>query len=80
MKIRQEVYQSGYNDGYKHGIEDVKQGEQKSVEWSEEDDKVYYSIWGDIRTRQEESTSTLEAHYNEQVDWLNSLKQRIKGE
>ena len=28
LKIRQEVYQSGYNDGYKHGIEDVKQGEQ----------------------------------------------------
>lgn len=31
LKIRQEVYQSGYNDGYKHGIEDVKQGEQKET-------------------------------------------------
>ena len=30
LKIRQEVYQSGYNDGYKHGCEDTKkQGEQK---------------------------------------------------
>lgn len=28
LKIRQEVYQSGYNDGYKHGIEDEKQGGQ----------------------------------------------------
>ena len=32
LKIRQEVYQSGYNDGYKHGIEDVKQGEQEPIE------------------------------------------------
>lgn len=33
LKIRQEVYQSGYNDGYKHGCEDTKkQGEQKPVE------------------------------------------------
>ena len=24
LKIRQEVYQSGYNDGYKHGCEDTK--------------------------------------------------------
>lgn len=30
LKIRQEVYQSGYNDGYKHGIEDVKQGEKNT--------------------------------------------------
>ena len=31
LKIRQEVYQSGYNDEYKHGCEDTKkQGEQKS--------------------------------------------------
>ena len=37
LKIRQEVYQSGYNDGYKHGIEDVKQGEQEPIEWKEED-------------------------------------------
>ena len=30
LKIRQEVYQSGYNDGYKHGCEDTKrQGEKK---------------------------------------------------
>ena len=30
LKIRQELYQSGYNDGYKHGCEDSKkQGEQK---------------------------------------------------
>lgn len=29
LKIRQELYQSGYNDGYKHGCEDTKkQGEQ----------------------------------------------------
>lgn len=28
LKIRQEVYQSGYNDGYKHGIEDGERGEK----------------------------------------------------
>lgn len=29
LKIRQEVYQSGYSDGYKHGIEDGERGEKK---------------------------------------------------
>lgn len=79
LKIRQEVYQSGYNDGYKHGIEDVKQGEQKSIEWSKEDERIYYSILADIRTKQDGSTSTLETYYNEQISWLKSLKQRIGG-
>ena len=37
LKIRQELYQSGYNDGYKHGCEDSKkQGEQKVEEIDEE--------------------------------------------
>lgn len=32
LKIRQELYQSGYNDGYKHGYEDSKkQDEQKPI-------------------------------------------------
>ena len=45
LKIRQELYQSGYNDGYKHGQEDKekelhgklleKQGEQKSTDKAE---------------------------------------------
>ena len=46
-------------------------------EWSEEDDKIYYSLLADIRTRQDDSTSTLEAYYNEQIDWLKSLKDRV---
>ena len=39
LKIRQEVYQSGYNDGYKHGCADAI-GEQKSINCAENDDKV----------------------------------------
>ena len=34
LKIRQELYQSGYNDGYKHGCEDTKkQSEQKPFDY-----------------------------------------------
>ena len=50
--------------------------EQKSA-WSKEDDRIYYSLLADIRTRQDGSTSTLEAYYNEQIDWLKSLKDRV---
>ena len=33
LKIRQELYQSGYNDGYKHGQEDIAISlEKKSIE------------------------------------------------
>jgi hypothetical protein len=52
--------------------------EQKQ-EWSEEDDRIYYSLLADIRTRQDSSTNTLEAYYNEQIDWLKSLKDRVGG-
>ena len=51
-------------------------GEQKPA-WSEEDERIYYSLLADIRTRQDGSTSTLEAYYNEQIDWLKSLKDRV---
>ena len=39
LKIRQEVYQSGYNDGYKHGCADTI-GEKKSINCADNDDKV----------------------------------------
>ena len=76
LKIRQKVYQSGYNDGYKHGIEDVKQGEQKSHAWSKEDERAIGII-----------NLALEHPYNMEgkwdrkfaLDWLKSLKQRIGG-
>ena len=33
LKIRQELYQSGYNDGYKHGQEDITMSlEKESIE------------------------------------------------
>lgn len=54
-----------------------KQGEKKPIEWSKEDERIYYSILADIRTKQEGSTSTLEAYYNEQISWLKSLKQGL---
>lgn len=53
-----------------------KQGEQKPIEWSKEDERIYCSILADIRTKQNVSTSTLESYYNEQISWLKSLKQR----
>lgn len=53
-----------------------KQGEKKPT-WSDEDDKTYYSLLADIRARQDSSTSTLEAYYNEQINWLKSLKERL---
>ena len=56
------------------GIE--KQGKKKPT-WSDEDDKTYYSLLADIRARQDSSTSTLEAYYNEQINWLKSLKERL---
>ena len=53
-----------------------KQGKKKPT-WSDEDDKTYYSLLADIRARQDSSTSTLEAYYNEQINWLKSLKERL---
>ena len=52
--------------------------EKKSAKWSEEDDRIYYSLLADIKARQKDSTNTLEAHYNEQIDWLKSFKQRME--
>jgi len=46
LKIRQELYQSGYNDGYKHGCEDSKkQGDQEEhqVYKTEDGDTITYS-------------------------------------
>lgn len=52
---------------------------QPKQEWSDEDDRIYYSLLADIRTRQDGGTSTLESYYNEQIEWIKSLKQRIIG-
>ena len=46
LKIRQELYQSGYNDGYKHGCENSKkQGDQEEpqVYKTEDGDTITYS-------------------------------------
>ena len=48
--------------------------------WNDEDERIYYSLLADIRTRQDGSTNTLEAYYNEQIDWLKSLKEKLKRE
>jgi hypothetical protein len=54
-----------------------KQCEQNPT-WSEEDERIYYSLLADIRTRQDNSTNTLKIYYNEQIDWLKSIKDRMK--
>lgn len=52
----------------------------KPAEWSKEDERIYHSLLADIRASKNGSTNTLEAYYNEQIDWLKSLKKRLKGE
>ena len=64
--IRKELYQSGYNDGYEHGVQDIK-----PAEWSEEDEVIIREI-----------TSCLQENAKENVfyactNWLKELPQRF---
>ena len=78
LKIRQEVYQSGYNDGYKHGIEDVKQGEQKSHAWSKEDERNLKGIIDEIEANKNTAPDYDLATYDRFLSWLKSIKKRVQ--
>ena len=63
-KLRRDIYQSGYNDGYQHGKEDA-QKEQKPAEWRPFDKEVLTKI-----------KELIDSHFSEHVqrgvykDWL----------
>ena len=50
---------------------------QKSV-WSEEDERMLHIIIADFKGFIRDNTSTLESHFNECIDWLQSLKGRVQ--
>ncbi len=52
-----------------------KQGKSK---WSEEDDKMLHTIIADFKGFKSTNTSTLESHFNECINWLKSIKQRME--
>ena len=53
-----------------------KQCEQKPA-WSEEDERMLHTIIADFKGFIRDNTSTLESHFNECINWLKSLKQKI---
>ena len=55
-----------------------KQGEQKPAEWSEDDERMLHIIIADFKGFIRDNTSTLESHFNECIDWLKSLKDRVQ--
>lgn len=66
--------------GYHAEIEDnkvvIKKGEQKSAEWSKEDEFHFKSIESTIEYCKNEVAENDEARYNEDLNWLKSLKDR----
>lgn len=45
--------------------------------WSKEDEKMLHTIIVDFKGFKHNNTSTLESHFNECIDWLKSLKDRL---
>lgn len=80
-----------YNEGFvkwaanallnyaKHELE--KQGEQKST-WSEEDEKMLKSVISSIRISRSscEEDDDVRDLFDNEIDWLEALKERMKGE
>ena len=56
----------------------MKRGEQKPAEWSEDDERMLHTIIADFKGFIRDNTSTLESHFNECIDWLKSLKDRVQ--
>lgn len=62
---------------------EVEQKEQKPAEWSEEDDKIRQSIIKDIELERNytyATTGNVIEKYNEQINWLKSLRNRVGKE
>lgn len=55
-----------------------RQGEQKSI-WSEEDEKIWYQVYDNIRSLREKATlKPLKDIFTTQMDWIKSVRERIK--
>lgn len=74
-KLRRDLYQSGYNDGYQHGKEDA-QKEQKPVEWNDEDEEIIYSLRSFlIQAEQSGKYGSIQIAQIEQcLNWLKSFR------
>jgi hypothetical protein len=70
LKIRQELYQSGYNDGYKHGCEDTKkQSEQKPI-MNVPSREVILSIWDLGNEWKELTKGSISIEYGTQLNYI----------
>ena len=56
-----------------------REAEQKSA-WSEDDERMLHTIIADFKGFIRNNTSTLESHFNECIDWLKSIKNRVQPE
>lgn len=56
-----------------------REAEQKSA-WSEDDERMLHTIIADFKGFIRDNTSTLESHFNECIDWLKSIKNRVQPE
>jgi len=74
--------QSGYYEGYQHGKEDT-QKEQKSAEWSEEDEEMLNSCISSIEESKENRYAYKEndgdTSYDREIAWLKSLRPQPQG-
>ena len=52
----------------------------KKPAWSEEDDKIMFSLIADLRAALDCCTHNMDNYYKERINWLKSLKERMKGE
>ena len=83
----EEMHEAGYEwDAEKKELKKISQrmisAEAKEAlydkpAWSEEDERMLHTIIADFKGFIRDNTSTLESHFNECIDWLKSLKQRI---
>ena len=65
------------SETYNKIVDECIYGEQKSA-WSEEDEKILVEIIVDIEVlKEQERTKYGKELYQEEIDWLKSLKQRI---
>lgn len=86
-KLRKDIYQSGYDDGYQHGKEDI-QKEQNPAEWSKEDEEKIDDIIRIICTAREcsqiasigEEKGDNSDFYNRLVLFIKSLRPQPIGE
>ena len=77
-KLRKDIYQSGYNDGYQHGKEDAQKEQPSPAEWSEEDADILNCCISSIEEAKENRYAYKETDgdtsYDREIAWLKSLR------